>query len=297
MSLSFKVLFLFNLLFLTSCNHLLYPAERQAFVEQKSIRPIPQDIYIPVLKNDKNSFLHAWYFSANSKIKKGLVVHFHGNGQNLTTHFLFMNWIIEYGYDYLIFDYRGYGASSDEQATQLKTVQDGEAIFNYLHENYQGVPIIAFGQSLGSNVLVRTLQELNQKGFKELLPSVVVLESSFLSYQQAGSSVLGQKWFLYPLKPLVYLALSDEWSAANLIKFTPEIPALFFHGNKDSIIDYKLGKKNYELWPGEKIFITQEEGGHISAFADKRFIKSRIIFLQCMDNILSKKGLIENCAK
>lgn len=265
---------------------------------QKSIRPIPQDIYIPVYQDTKAPSLHSWYFPAQSKIKKGLVVHFHGNGQNLTTHFLFMNWITDYGYDYLIFDYRGYGASSDESATQKKTVEDGLAVFKYLKNNFQGLPVIAFGQSLGSNVLMRTLQELNQKEeLKDQLPALVVLDSSFLSYQQAASSVFGQRWFLYPLKPFVYILLSDEWSAHNLIRHTPPIPALFFHGTNDVTINYELGKKSFDHWPGPKTFISQQGGNHTSAFADARFINSRLIFLKCADFALNKKNPFADCAK
>ncbi len=255
---------------------------------QKSLKPVPRDLYIPVYNETAEPFLHAWHFPAQSKIKKGLVVHFHGNGQNLTTHFLFMSWITEFGYDYLIFDYRGYGSSSGESATQQKTVEDGLAVFRYIADNFKGTPVIAFGQSLGSNVLVRTLQELHKKNLKTQLPAFVVLDSSFLSYQKAASSVLGQKWFLYPLKPLAYLLLSDEWSAAQELEQTPVLPALFFHGTDDPTISYELGKKNYEQWPGPKVFSTQEDGGHTSAFSENRFTGSRNVFLRCADLALKK---------
>ena len=282
---------------LSGCNHLLYPADRQPFVLQKSLRPVPQDVHIPVFKELENPFLHAWYFPAQSKAKKGLVVHFHGNGQNLTTHFLFMSWITDYGYDYLIFDYRGYGASSDESASQQKTVEDGLAVFRYLSDNFKDTPIIAFGQSLGSNVLVRTLQELNKKKLKEQLPALVVLDSSFLSYQTAASSVLGQRWFLYPLKPFAYFLLSDEWSAENELQQTPPLPALFFHGTADPTINYELGMKNFKLWPGPKIFSTQQGGSHTSAFSDTRFADSRAIFLHCTELALKNPAQIEECLK
>lgn len=277
------------------CNHLLYPAQRHVFVNKERLKPIPQDVYISVDKADKSSFLHAWFFPAQSKLKKGLLVHFHGNGENLTTHFLFLSWIVDYGYDYLIFDYRGYGQSSDESATQEKTVKDGEVVFNYIYETFKDVPVIAFGQSLGSNVLVRTLQELNKKNQQLLLPDFVVLDSSFLSYQQAAGSVLGQRWFLYPLKPLAYILLSDEWSAYKSTDYTPKIPALFFHGTNDGTISYKLGQKNYEAWPGLKAFITQEGGGHTSAFGDQRFLKNRGLLLTCIDYAVNKKEVFEQC--
>lgn len=282
---------------LVGCNHLLYPADRNPFVIQNSIKPVPRDIYIPVYKETKEPFLHTWYFPSQSKITKGLVIHFHGNGQNLTTHFLFMHWITDYGYDYLIFDYRGYGASSEKSATQKKTIEDGLAVFRYLNETFHGLPIIALGQSLGANVLLRTLQEMNQKQLKNQLPSLVVFDSSFLSYHQAAKSLLSQKWFLYPLKPLVPIFLSDEWSAYNLINYSPAIPALFFHGTNDLTIDYELGVQNFTHWPGSKVFISQKDGAHTSAFGDNRFLDSRPIFLKCVDYAISKKNSFEDCGR
>ncbi len=279
---------------LSGCTHLLYPADRSPFVIQEKIRPIPNDVYVPV--GTENSFLHAWHFPAQTK-SKGLVIHFHGNGQNLTTHFLFFKWLADHGYDYLIFDYRGYGASSDKEASQAKTVEDGQAIFKYANDNFPNLKVIAIGQSLGSNVLVRTLQELNEKKLFKYLPKLVVLDSSFLSYQQAARSVLSQRWFLYLLKPFTYLAISDQWSAKNKLALTPNIPALFFHGTDDPLVNYELGKKNFDLWPGPKVFLTQPGGSHTSAFGNPRFQQSRLILLKCMDQALSGVLPFEACEK
>ncbi len=278
--------------FFFGCTHLMYPADRNPFVIQEKLQPVPEDIYIPVQseshegrESTEGQFLHAWHFSAKTK-SKGLVVHFHGNGQNLTAHFLFLSWLTEHGYDYLIFDYRGYGASSDADATPEKTVQDGETVFRYVHEKYPQLAVVAVGQSLGSNVLVRTLQELNEKKQFNYLPKLVVLESSFLSYQQAARSVLSQRWFLTLLKPFTYFAISDTWSAEKKLQFTPHVPALFFHGTEDKIVNFELGQKNFDLWPGPKTFVPQTGGGHTAAFLNPRFMESRRVLLQNMDQVL-----------
>ncbi len=277
------IVLLSSFLIFTGCNHLLYPAERLPYIEAKYIKPPPQDIYISVNETEK---IHAWYFAAESKIKKGVVLHFHGNGQNLTTHFQFFRWMTQFGFDYIIIDYRGYGKSSGEQATQEKTVQDGLAAFKYVKENFKNQPLIAIGQSLGSNVLVRTLQDLDSK----LYPDLVVLDSSFLSYQAAARSILKQRWFLYPIIPLTYLAISDDFSAKKNIEKTPLIPALFFHGTADITIAAELGKENFDLWRGPKAFVSNEGGVHIAAFGDPRFAPTnKEILLNCFDLVLTKK--------
>jgi pimeloyl-ACP methyl ester carboxylesterase len=276
---------------------LLYPAERAAFIERELIIPPPEDLFIPVGATNEASFLHAWLFKATSTSKrKGLVVHFHGNGQNLTTHFMFFRWITEFNYDYLIFDYRGYGSSSDERASPEKTVQDGLAVFDFVDKKFPSVPIIAIGQSLGSNVLQRTLQERNRN--RASLPKLVVFDSSFLSYQEAGSSVFGQRWFLYPLKPLAYLTINDTWSASKAKDQSPSMtPALFFHGDQDQSINISLGQKNFENWKGPKLFLIQEGGFHTAAFGDPRFIKNRPVLLSCIESALNPLRPFADCAQ
>jgi pimeloyl-ACP methyl ester carboxylesterase len=267
--------------FFSGCNHLLYPAERQAYIAGKYLKPVPQDIYIPVNEAEK---IHAWYFPAQSKIKKGAVLHFHGNGQNLTTHFQFFSWMTQFGFEYVIFDYRGYGSSSGEQATQEKTVQDGLAALQYMKDTFKDLPLMTIGQSLGSNVLIRTLQDADSK----ILPDLVVLDSSFLSYQQAARSIVKQRWFLYPLVPFTYLAIDDNFSAYVQIKKTPPLPAVFFHGTTDTIISSDLGKENFDFWPGPKTLVLNEGGAHTAAFGDPRFIDSREILIGCFDMVISK---------
>lgn len=286
------IILLFSFLFFTSCNHLLYPAVREPFIDKKFIRPQPPvDVWIPVNKTEK---LHAWYFESSAKNKKGQIVHFHGNGQNLTTHFMFFKWAVDLGFDYYIFDYRGYGQSSDDQATQEKTVQDGQAVLRFVYSKNPQLPVIAVAQSLGTNVLSRTLQEIEPSFY----PQMVVFDSSFLSYQAAARSTLKQRWFLYPLIPLTYLVLDDTWSGYVQTAKSPVLPALFFHGASDSMIRMELGQQAYDLWPGPKQWILDSDGTHTGTFADPRYAqKNREIFLKCYEAAVLKKASFNDCAR
>ena len=275
------------------CNHLLYPGDRYPYLIPEQIKPIPQELKVelPI----KNEFLHAWYWPAQSSKTKGIVVHYHGNGQNLTTHFLFFKWMTEFGYDYLVFDYRGYGASSGEKASQEKTVEDGIAVLEYVAKSYPGRPVIAVGQSLGSAVLARSLQEIQARGQKELLPKVAVFDSSFISYQAATRSVLKQRWFLYPVIPISYFLISDEWSPANRLQDQPDMPALFFHNTGDLIIRSELGEDAFKNWKGPKLFIKDENGSHTSAFGDPKFQHRKKQLIDCIDLIVVQSQNISNC--
>ena len=167
-------------------------------------------------------------------------------------------------------------------------------VFNYIHKQFAPTQLMAIGQSLGSNVLVRTLQELPA----DQQPQMVVLDSSFTSYQSAASSALSQRWFLYPLIPLAYMAIDDTYSAEKTYNKTPKIPALFFHGTKDTLIKKENGIENYEKWPGPKALVLNEGGMHTAAFGDPRFVnENKEILLNCFSYITEKRTVdFANCA-
>ena len=96
------------------------------------------------------------------------------------------------------------------------------------------------------------------------------------------------------LKPFTYFAISDTWSAEKKLQFTPHLPAFFFHGTEDKLVNYDLGKKNFDLWPGPKTFFPQTGGGHTAAFGNPRFIESHQLLLQCMDQAINNKLPAEN---
>ncbi len=280
--------FFFILTSLIGCTHLLYPSDSNIYVAKEKLLYPPEEIQIPIINTETNQLehIHGWYFKSRNTTK-GLIVHFHGNGQNLTSHFLFLGWITEYGYDYFIFDYRGYGSSTKISTDPFTTVQDGVRVIQYFKEKNPNFPIHAIGQSLGTNVLIRTLYEL--KKTPESLPKLVVLDSSFSSYQEAADSVLSQKWYLYPLRPFSYVLIDDTWSAHDIVEKIPPIPALFYHGKHDQMIQLKLGKNVYEKWPGKKSFILIENGGHTSAWSPQYFNVGRKALLDFIQSYETKR--------
>ncbi len=57
---------------LTGCNHLMYPAVREPYMSKKFLVPPPEEVIIYIPQTENKSYLHAWYFPAQSEIKKGL---------------------------------------------------------------------------------------------------------------------------------------------------------------------------------------------------------------------------------
>ena len=71
--------------------------------------------------------LHGWFFESQSGPEIATVIFFHGNGGNIWN----VGWLgqrfAKRGFDVLVFDYRGYGASDGVAANESDLYADGDA--------------------------------------------------------------------------------------------------------------------------------------------------------------------------
>jgi len=248
---------------LSGCSSMLYAPTNDLYASPKAMGLVFDEVK---LTSDSHS-LYGWRFrETRFKKPKGWILFFHGNGQNRSSHFLSLVWMLDRGYDYFIFDYQGYG-ESDGKPSPEGTVDDGIAALNWFFETakeprYQGVPMIVFAQSLGGAVALRSLEEYTAKTSRPI-PALrwVVLDSSFLSYQRATASVLSKHWITFLFQPLSALLVSDAEAPKHDLDRLPKTNYLVMHGNEDQIIDFSLGKELFAALPKPKAWI-EIDGGH-----------------------------------
>ena len=257
-----KVALTLLLILNTACSSLLYHPTDHMFVKAESLENKPQDIYFKSKENNKK--LHAWYFS--TKKPKGLIVFFHGNAQNLSSHFLHLYWVLKFNYDFMIFDYQGYGKSEGSPSPK-GTVQDGLAALEWGYEKSKekgNLPLFVFGQSLGGAVSLRSIYEF-QKVYPENKFKGIIIDSSFLSYQQAAKTVMNRSWLLWSFQWMNGLLFSDEWAPVGVVDKINGAK-LVFHGDQDQVIEYKLGQDLFSKISKPKTFYKIPNGHHGSVF-------------------------------
>lgn len=227
--------------------------------------------------------LYGWYFhhKDSKKPAKAVIFYAHGNGQNISAQFGNIVFVLDRGYDFFVFDYRGYGSSGGDRPVPKEAVQDTIAALHWADQRAKAnrLPLIALGQSLGSALMVRALAEEKMA----VRPKLVVLDSPFLSFQWAAASVLSQFWITTPFQPFAFLAMSDEWAPRLRIRDLAPTPILIFHGDKDRIVDYRLGVETYDAALPPKEFIPVPGAGHIQAFWGEDREKYREILFARMD--------------
>lgn len=234
--------------------------------------------------------IHGWFFKQVAlKDPKGLILFFHGNGENRSSHYLALSWMLEKGYDYFIFDYQGYGESEGKPSPE-STVSDGISALKWFfikakEERYSHSSLIVFAQSLGGAVALRSLSEYQLiEPIKDNAIKWVVLDSTFLSYQKAGMSLLTKSWITFLFQPLVPLLLSDRWAPIDHLTQLPKTHFLVIHGNHDRQVDFKLGNELFTSLPSPKKRMVVKGGGHINGF----FIENGIYrdkFLKIVESI------------
>ncbi len=106
---------------------------------------------------------------------RGLVLHAHGNAQNLTAHVSLVTFLVRAGYSLFVMDYRGFGGSRGTPSLQGAR-RDVEAAGAYLRS--QHVPgserLILFGQSMGAAMAGLAAEAIE--------PALLILEAGFGSY-------------------------------------------------------------------------------------------------------------------
>lgn len=210
--------------------------------------------------------LHGWLLSSDkTKKKKGLILHFHGNAQNLTSHWMNLGWLTKSGYDIFIFDYRGYGLSKG-QANQQGLNKDSIAALNWAYEKQKSYPkFIVYGQSLGGAVSMRALKDFEHRDEIDLF----VLDSTFISYQSIAFDKVKNAGVLMVISPLTYILVSDEYAARKFVSKI-EIPTLVIHGKKDMVVPYKFGEEIFsKLETKKKWWWSIDDGGHTDVFWPK----------------------------
>ena len=244
------------------CSSLLYyPSQNQFVIEQSKLNPPPQDMYFGI---PSGPILHAWYFqNATGNKTKATIILFHGNAQNITSHFASLFWLMGQPYDLLVFDYPGYGKSQGKPSPK-NTVEAGVAAVNWAKTKTPHQPLVIYGQSLGGTIAIRTLQELGAASGVSLL----VLDSTFLSYRSAGQYMLKKAWLTWPLQWVPHLLLSDKWgpkkNSLGDLSYLKNI--LVLHADRDPVIDFRLGEKLFRALPEPKTFWKVPSAGHIDTY-------------------------------
>lgn len=242
---------------ISGCNHVFYQPDH---VDYGNPTEVGLRYSSRVWDTEDGERLQAWVIEHEAP-RRGVVLHFHGNAGNRTSHFHFVSWLARRGYDVVVFDYRGYDGSSGTPGRE-GLYRDARRALSAVCASFAG-PRYLLAQSLGGAVLVPALADSTDQSCYR----AVVIDSSFASYRGMAEGKLedfGVPAFLRaPLRHLVGGAHEPGAAAAGVA-----IPALVLHGDADPVVPIDQGRQLFDaLGSPDKKFLVIPGAGHTAAFA------------------------------
>ena len=179
----------------------------------------------------------------------------------MTSHYSYVSWVPQNGFNLFVFDYRGYGASGGSPS-RAGLYQDSTAAIKYVQgrDDVDRNKIIVIGQSLGG---ANALTALGTNKFDGIVG--VVIDSAFSSYEEVGKDHVGSS-----LKPVAGSLLSDDYSPINVVDKISPTPLIIIHGTDDTVVPYYHGKLLHERAKAPKELWTIDRGVHTDALTRHR---------------------------
>jgi len=153
---------------------------------------------------------------------KGVVFFLHGNGGALDTWFVNPEYYRAVNFDLFMIDYRGYGKSSGNIASEVQLHADVAAAWAAVAPQYAGRKVVIYGRSLGSGLAAGLAAEMSLRR----APDLTVLVSPYTSMGALAAAHYRwvPQWVLrYPMRTD---ALIDKIRG----------PVLLIHGEQDPLI-------------------------------------------------------------
>jgi len=213
---------------------------------------------------------------------RGLIVQFHGNAQNMTAHWLALRWAVLQGWDLVVWDYSGYGAS-DGEASRGQVARDADAFLAWVSDSIlpdvRG-PVVLVGQSLGSAILLSSFPRWKDRDRATL----VLAEGAFASYRAMARDRVAQSpvtWIAWPLVPLL---IDDEDAPTRALSRIPPTPLLVVSCLDDQVVPPRFQRDLHERAAGS-LFWPVAGCPHIGAF---RGDSVRVRFQSLIDSLLPR---------
>ena len=226
--------------------------ERQITYQPNATRTTPAAARLPqvkeqTLRTPDGQRLIVWRLPAQPG--RPTILYFHGNGDPLTYRSGRVGSFEAEGYGLYMIAYRGFSGSTGAP-TEAAIISDALLAYGALRsEGVAAEDIIIYGESLGTNVALRTA--LSRPA------AALILEAPFTSMVDAWRQFV-------PLMP-VGLLLRDRFDSIGIIDRL-KMPLLVMHGERDRLVGFRLGQRLFKAAPEPKRFESFPEAGHMNLY-------------------------------
>ena len=183
-------------------------------------------------------------FSSAWVSRRGVVLYFHGNRNNLQRWGAMHRDFTSRGFDFVVPDYRGYGKSTGEPS-ERSYYEDARLVYDWLRTEIPAHHILLYGRSLGTGMASYLSAHVRARS--------VILETPFDNIGGLMASHIRRSGI--PFRPAFFFPNDRHLRQTDL-------PALLFHGTADRVVPYECAARlQASLKPGDE-FVTIQGGAH-----------------------------------
>lgn len=233
----------FGLLYVAFCLVLYFSQERIIFHPDKLPENYAfdegEEVELPVAGGISLNCL--WLKTAQPR---GAILYLHGNrGSNRRCLHQAMT-MSGNGYDIFMPDYRGFGKSDGQIASEKQLCADAQAAYDFLKSKYPENKIVLVGYSLGSGIAAQLAARNRPQQLVMLAPywSLVALKDRHLSF-------------------VPDFVLKYQLESGEALKKT-QLPVTLFHGTLDEVIPFANAELLQAALPGTSRLVRIEGEGH-----------------------------------
>jgi uncharacterized protein len=214
------------------------------------------------LLDDEDDTISIVKFYPALGIKKGIVIYYHGNMENINHYASFAKPFTNNGYEVWMPDYPGFGKSTGV-LTESKLYLQALYVASTVEKRISNDSIIIYGKSLGTGIASYVASSIKAKK--------LILETPYYSIP----SMFACYAFIYPTNLLSKYKI-PTYEYLQKVNY----PIAIFHGTKDGIIPYSNAKRLEKyLKPTDK-FITIGGADHININSTEMYFKVINLLLQ-----------------
>ena len=183
-------------------------------------------------------------FTVPDSLKKGIVLYFHGNTENVNHYAEFAGNFTRNNYEVWMPDYPGFGKSTGE-LSENGLYEEALQVYKLARIKYKPEQIILYGRSMGTGIAA---QLASVRDCRKL-----ILETPYYSF----TSITRILFWMYPVDALLHFKMRTH-------EYLPKVmaPVTIFHGTSDGVIPYfNASRLKGFLKPADE-FITIEGGSH-----------------------------------
>lgn len=196
------------------------------------------------LDMDASTHINIVQFTVADSLRKGIVLYFHGNRENVNHYAGNAIGFVKQGYEVWMPDYPTYGKSTGK-LTEQGLYDMALQVYKMARTRYQPASIIIYGKSLGTGIAA---QLASVRDCKRL-----ILETPYYSFTSMARLV----FWMYPVNQLLHFKLRTH---EYLQKVTA--PVSIFHGTADGVIPYFNAARLKNVLKPQDEFITINGGSH-----------------------------------